>query len=240
MTDVGDKVVVITGASAGIGEAIARNLSERGARLLLVARRLELLENLAGELGGEVAILAADVAQPDVADHMLSLAIERFGHADVLVNNAGVYRGGPLEMFDLETLAPMIALNFEAVVRTSYVFARHMKARGSGNIVNISSIGANMTAVGGGVYGGLKRALEIFSDALRIELAGTGVRVGIVAPGSTDTQIFDHIAERREAPPGRVRPLTPQDVAAAIRFLIEQPEGANIPHLRIYSSSQEH
>src|SRR3546814_14427739 len=87
----------------------------------------------------------------------------------------------------------MSALNYDAVVRASYVFARAMKAAGSGAIVNISSIGAHLTAPGAGVYGGLKRALEIFTDSLRIELAGSGVKVGLVAPGSTATEIFDHM-----------------------------------------------
>jgi NADP-dependent 3-hydroxy acid dehydrogenase YdfG len=116
-----------------------------------------------------------------------------------------------------------------------------MKAQGAGAIVNISSIGANLTAPGSGIYGGLKRALEIFSDTLRIELAGSGVRVGIVAPGSTATEIFDHLpADRRARATDGLTPLAPADVAAAVRFLLEQPEHANIPHLRIYSSGQQH
>jgi NADP-dependent 3-hydroxy acid dehydrogenase YdfG len=235
------RVAVVTGASAGIGEAIGRDLVSRGVRVLLVARRAERLERLASEIGPLAVTLALDVAQPDAAEAMLRVATERFGRADILVNNAGIFRVGPLDSFDLAALGPMIALNYEAPVRASYVFARAMKAAGGGHIINISSIGANLTAPGGGVYGGLKRALEAFSDALRIELAGTGVRVGIVAPGSTATEIFDHIPEDRR-PGGKmgVVPLLPEDVAAAVRFLVEQPERSNVPHLRIYSSGQQH
>jgi serine 3-dehydrogenase len=235
------KRAVVTGASAGIGEAVARDLAGRGARVLLVARRAERLEQLAREIGPAAATLAIDVGRPDSAQRMLDAAREHFGGADILVNNAGMFRVGPLDSFDLDGLGPMIALNYEAAVRASYVFARAMKAQGSGAIVNVSSIGANLTAPGSGVYGGLKRALEIFSDTLRIELAGTGVRVGIVAPGSTATEIFDHLpADRRARATDGLTPLAPADVAAAIRFLLEQPDHANIPHLRIYSSGQQH
>lgn len=235
------KIAVVTGASAGIGEAIARDLAARGARVLLVARRAERLEELARQIGPHAATLTLDVALPEAAAQMLDTAIARFGRADILINNAGVFGVGALDTFDLDGLGPMIALNYEAAIRASYVFARAMKAQGGGAIVNISSIGANLTSPGSGVYGGLKRALEIFSDALRLELAGTGVRVGIVAPGSTATEIFDHLpADRRARASDGLTPLAPADVAAAVRFLIEQPDHANVPHLRIYASGQQH
>jgi serine 3-dehydrogenase len=235
------KRAVVTGASAGIGEAVVRDLAARGARVLLVARRAERLDELARSIGPSAATLALDLAAPDSAQCMLDAAHRHFGGADILVNNAGVFRVGPLDSFDLEGLGPMVALNYEAPVRACYLFARAMKAQGSGAIINISSIGANLTAPGTGIYGGLKRALEIFSDTLRIELAGTGVRVGIVAPGSTATEIFDHLpADRRARATEGLTPLAPADVAAAVRFLLEQPDHANIPHLRIYSSGQQH
>ncbi|WP_242153585.1 SDR family oxidoreductase [Sphingomonas sp. BAUL-RG-20F-R05-02] len=239
--DLSGTVAVITGASAGIGEAIARDFAEAGVRLLLVARRADRLAALAESLPVAVETLAIDVAEPVSAQRMLDTALARFGRVDALINNAGIFRVGTVDSFDLDALGPMIALNYEAVVRASYVFARAMKAQGGGAIVNISSIGANLTTAAAGVYGGLKRAVEIFSDSLRVDLAGTGVRVGIVAPGTTATEVFDHLpAASRPGAGSPVTPLLPADVAAAVRFLLEQPEHANIPHLRIYSSGQQH
>ncbi|MCU6453104.1 SDR family oxidoreductase [Sphingomonas sp. A2-49] len=235
------KVAVVTGASAGIGEGIAHALADGGARVLLVARRGDVLDRLCAAIGDRASGLALDVAEPDAAQAMLDAAVARFGRADILVNNAGVFRVGGLDTFDLAALEPMIALNYAAPVRASYVFARAMKAQGSGHIVNVSSIGANLSSATAGVYGGLKRALEIASDALRIELAGSGVRVGIIAPGSTDTGIFDHLpADRRAAATAGLTPLAPADVAAAVRFMVDQPLHANVPHLRLYASGQQH
>jgi len=235
------KVAVITGASAGIGEAIARDLAAAGAKLLLVARRADRLAALAESLPCEAEILAIDVAEDGAVEAMQAKAIARFGRVDILINNAGIFRVGTVDSFDLDALRPMIALNYEAVVRASYVFARAMKQQGSGAIITISSIGANLITPAAGVYGGLKRALEIFSDSLRVDLAGTGVRVGIVAPGTTATEVFDHIPTgSRPSAASPITPLLPEDIAAAVRFLLEQPERANIPHIRVYSSEQQH
>jgi serine 3-dehydrogenase (NADP+) len=237
MSTIEGKVAVVTGASAGIGAAIARDLAAAGARLVLTARREDRLQALAAELRGDVAILAVDIAEHSTAEQLLELARSRFGAADILVNNAGILRVGTLDTFDLDTLAPMIATNFEATVRTSYVFGRAMKAAGSGAIVNISSIGAHLTAPGSGVYGGLKRALEAFTDSLRIELAGSGVRVGLVAPGTTSTEIFDGMkAQGQRGWDEYVTPLQPEDIARAVRFILDQPPRANVPRIHVYAS----
>lgn len=236
-----DKVAIVTGASAGIGSAVARNLAEAGARLVLTGRREDRLQELAASLGGEVAILAADIADPQTPDQLLALAQERFGQADIIVNNAGVLLVGPLETIDLDAVTQMIRINYEAVIRSSYVFARHFKAQKSGAIINVSSIGAFLVAPMGGVYGGLKQALESFSQALRIELAGTGVRVGTIAPGTTRTEIFRDIRARGEKSWDEyLEPLEAEDIASAIRFMLEQPDRANIANIRLYSASEMH
>jgi NADP-dependent 3-hydroxy acid dehydrogenase YdfG len=119
------------------------------------------------------------------------------------------------------------------------VFARAMKAAGSGGIVNISSIGAHVTAAGMGIYGGLKRALEAFTETLRIELAGSGVRVGLVAPGTTSTEIFADMKRHGlqawdEYIP---TPLQPEDLARAVRYMLDQPARATVSRVHVYSNA---
>jgi NADP-dependent 3-hydroxy acid dehydrogenase YdfG len=238
MGELTGKIAVVTGASAGIGTAIARSLAEAGATLVLVARRRERLEALAAELG-DSAVFVADMAEDDAPDRLLAFVVERFGRADILVNNAGMLRIGTFESFDLAQLRPMIALNYESVVRSSSLFARVMKAAGGGQIVNISSIGANITAAGTGIYGGLKRALESFTDVLRIELAGSGVKVGLVSPGTTSTEIFADM--KAGGQPGwdeYIPALDPSDIARAVRFIAEQPARANTARVHVYSASE--
>jgi NADP-dependent 3-hydroxy acid dehydrogenase YdfG len=237
MSRIEGKVAVITGASAGIGAAIARELAAAGAKLVLTARRQSRLDALAAELGSHVATLEADITTPTTAERLLVLANERFGTPDFLINNAGILRVGSLETFEFGALEAMVATNYTAVVRTSYVFARAMKAAGSGVIVNLSSIGASITAPGSGVYGGLKRAVEMFTDALRIELVGTGVRAGFVAPGTTATEIFDDMKARGQpAWDSYVRPLQPEDIARAVHFMLDQPSHAIVPRLHVYAA----
>jgi len=232
------KTVVLTGASAGIGAATALELSQAGCNLVLTSRRLEKLEALASTLPGPSALLAVDIAETGVPEQLLALAKARFGRADVVVNNAAVMAVGTIDTIDLDAVSYMIRVNFEAVVRSSYVFAREFRAQSSGAIVNVSSIGAYLISRSGGVYGGLKHALEAFTQSLRIELAGTGVKVGTIAPGSTSSEMFDRMiaAAGVEAPMA----LDPLDVARAIRFMLEQPDRANIARLALYPQTESH
>jgi NADP-dependent 3-hydroxy acid dehydrogenase YdfG len=235
------KIAIVTGASSGIGAATARALAEAGASVLLVARRAERLELLARDIGRGSLPFAVDMAEPEAAQALHDFVSDRFGRADVLVNNAGILHAAPLDQFDLDQLRPMIALNYEAVVRTSTLFGRSMKAAASGQIINISSIGANIVAPGVGVYGGLKRALEVFTDCLRIELAGSGVKVGIVAPGTTSTEIFDEMKSRGQ--PGWdsfIEAMQPQDVAQAVVYMAGQSARTNIARMQVYAAADSH
>jgi serine 3-dehydrogenase (NADP+) len=233
------KTAIVTGASAGIGEATARRLAKAGARVLLVARREERLRTLAEEIGGGACFLVLDLADEPAAQALLDAATAQLGTVDILINNAGILRTSHVDAFDLAELEPMIAINYSAVVRTSILFARHMKANGSGQIVNLSSIGASLTVAGAGVYGGLKMALDRFTDVLRIELAGSGVRVGQVAPGTTTTEIFEDMKSKGQ--PGwdeYIPPMVPDDIARAILFMCEQTGNANAARVHIYATSE--
>lgn len=233
------RVAVITGASSGIGEAIAHELAAAGMLLVVTARRADRLEALRARLPVPCATLAADIADPATPAALLARALQAHGRVDVLVNNAGRVVAGPLETVDLDALATMARVNFDAVVRASYTFARHFKPQGSGAIVNVSSVGAYLSHSSMGVYGALKHALEVFTTALRVELKGSGVRVGSIAPGSTDTEIFDQLRERAATagvtlPP----PLAPADVAAAVRYMLERPAHANVARMLLVSAAE--
>jgi NADP-dependent 3-hydroxy acid dehydrogenase YdfG len=243
MASLTGKTAIVTGASSGIGAATARRLANAGARVMLVARRLDRLEELAAEIGPETGTtattMALDLGDPQAAQALFEAATAQFGKVDILVNNAGILRTSHVDAFDLAELEPLIAVNYTAVVRTSVLFARHMKANGAGQIVNLSSIGASLTAAGTGVYGGLKAALERFTDVLRIELAGSGVRVGLIAPGTTSTEIFADMKQKGQ--PGWdefIPPMVPDDIARSVLFLCEQTGNANVARLHVYATSE--
>jgi len=239
MTTLTGKNAIVTGASSGIGEATARRLAAAGARVMLVARRLDRLEALAANIGGGASALALDLGATGAAQTLLDAATTRLGKIDILINNAGILRTSHVDAFDLAELQPLIAINYTAVVEASILFARHMKAQGSGQIVNLSSIGAGITAAGTGIYGGLKAALDRFTEVLRIELAGSGVRVGLVAPGTTTTEIFADMKTKGQ--PGWdefIPPMVPDDIAKAILFMCEQTGNANAARLHIYATCE--
>jgi serine 3-dehydrogenase (NADP+) len=239
MGSLSGKTAIVTGASAGIGEATARTLAKAGAQVMLVARRADRLKALAEEIGGGACFLALDLAQECAAQALLDVATAQLGKVDILINNAGILRTSHMEAFDLAELEPMIAINYSAVVRTSILFARHMKANGTGQIINLSSIGASLTAAGTGIYGGLKLALDRFTDVLRIELAGSGVRVGQVAPGTTTTEIFEDMkAKGQTGWDEYIPPMVGDDIARAILFMCEQTGNANAARVHIYATSE--
>jgi NADP-dependent 3-hydroxy acid dehydrogenase YdfG len=233
------RVAVVTGASSGIGAAVARELAAAGMRLVVTARRADRLDALCVSLDGRCVALAAAIEEPSTAPALLDLALRSYGRADVLINNAGRVVTGPLDGIDLDALAAMTRVNFDAVVRSSYVFARHFKAQRSGAIINVSSVGAYLSHSSMGVYGALKHALEVFTTALRVELKGSGVRVGSIAPGSTDTEILDQMRIRAEAAGVALpEPLAATDVAHAVRFMLDCPQHATVARLLLVAAAE--
>lgn len=233
------KVAVVTGASSGIGEAIARQLSHTGYRLVLTARREERLVALVNSLPEPACYLTAAIEDADTPQQLIDLALSEFGQVDVLINNAGMLVTGSIDEINLDQLALMTRVNFDSVVRASYLFARHFKAQSSGAIINISSVGAYLSHSSMSVYGGLKQALETFTTALRVELKGSGVRVSSIAPGTTDTEIFNEIkAEGRPVATDFTPALQASDIADAVSYTLEQPERANVAKILLVSSSE--
>jgi NADP-dependent 3-hydroxy acid dehydrogenase YdfG len=230
------KVILITGANSGIGKATAELLTEAGMMCLLTARNKETLDHLAKRLPGAEA-LAGDMIDPALPPRLVDTALEKFGRLDAVFNNAGVMNIGSIEEADLEALCSMIRLNFESVVRMSYVALRHMKAKGRGYLINTSSLAGLKTFPHLGVYNGTKFAVEALTDALRMELAGSGVKAAVVEPGRTNTNLFEHWAEEQKFDPAQGM-LEPEDVARCVRFMLEQPDEVLIPRLLVVPARQ--
>lgn len=229
-----NKVALITGASSGIGKAIAQDLDQAGMKLVLTARSQQKLTDLASKLQNAV-ILPGEITDPTLPKQLLEKAIAEFGQLDAVINNAGVMHMMSIEDADVEALCTMIRVNFEAVVRMSYAVLPYLKQQGSGFIVNISSISGLKTAPMTGVYEGTKHALEAFTDSLRMELAGSGVGVATVEPGAVATNLYQSWRERGQQGFDELvpNPLQSEDVARCVRFILEQPNGVIVPRLLV-------
>ena len=227
--DLNGKVILITGANSGIGKATAELLTEAGMKCLLTARNKERLDALARQLPG-ASVVAGDMIDPALPQQLVDAALSEFGRLDAVFNNAGVMNIGSVEEADLEALCSMVRLNFEAVVRMSYTALRYMKPRGSGFLINTSSLAGLKTFPHLGVYNGTKFAVEALTDALRMELAGSGVKVAVVEPGRTNTE-----GQRFDPAQGM---LAPEDVARCVRFILEQPEEVLVSRLLVVPARQ--
>ena len=235
--DLKDKIMVITGASSGIGMATARRLDRAGVKFVLNARSEDKLEALAAELSTAVCV-TGDMIEPETSQKVLDMAFSEFGRVDVLFNNAGVMHIGGIDEVDIETLCQMVRLNFESVVRMSYLVLRHMKRQGSGFLINSSSLAGLKAFPEIGAYNGTKFAVEAFTDALRMELAGTGVKVTAIEPGRTKTELFSHWPEEKQFKPENGL-IEADDIARCIEFILEQPQEVLIPRLLVVPARQE-
>jgi short-subunit dehydrogenase len=216
MTELTGKTVVITGASSGIGRATALEMARRGAKVVLAARRIVLLDEVAAAcraLGVQASAVAADITRREDCVRLIAAA----GDVDVLVNNAGFGIFGPLATADPDDLHAMMETNFFGAVNCTQAALPGMLARGAGTIVNVSSIAGIMGYAGMGGYCASKFAIIGFTEALRDEVLSKGVRVALVCPGTTETGFFD-TAERGKMPgASRLIPgISPERVARAI------------------------
>jgi short-subunit dehydrogenase len=186
-------VVVVTGASSGFGELSALRFAQRGARVVLAARRLDRLDALAERIaasGGSALAVRCDVAELADLEHLRDRTLEVHGRCDVLVNNAGIPGGGMFEDVDLERLERVIAVNVLAVVRASKLFLPAMLEQRRGHIVNIASLAGKFATPGAAAYGASKHAVIAFSEALYHELGPKGILVTSVNPGFSPTESF--------------------------------------------------
>jgi NAD(P)-dependent dehydrogenase (short-subunit alcohol dehydrogenase family) len=236
------KAVIITGASTGIGEAIARRLSDEGAKLVLVARGRDRGEALADELGAKTRFVAGSVTDRAVADAAVAAAAE-LGGVDVLVNNAGIDFTGDLLDVDEADVRQVLETNFFGALWMLMRVGRELRQRGGGSIVNLTSRLASIGVPTMSVYAASKGALLALTRSAAVELAEFGIRVNAVAPGLTDTELMRQWIARQPDPEGFERGLaaaipqrrfgTPEDVAAAVAYLAADESahvtGASIP-----------
>ena len=236
MLNVQGKVILITGASSGIGEACARLLAHKGARVLLGARRSDRLEALVGEIreaGGTAEFLRLDVTSRANTQAFVDFAVERFGRVDVLINNAGVMPLSPLEALKVDEWDRMIDVNIRGVLHGIAAVLPLMQAQRSGQLVNIASIGAYSVVPTGAVYCATKYAVRAISEGLRQEVGGD-IRVTLVSPGVVESELAESISDEssREAMKAfRKVAIAPDAIARVIAYAVEQPADVDVSEL---------
>jgi NADP-dependent 3-hydroxy acid dehydrogenase YdfG len=242
------KVAIITGASAGIGEATAIALADQGAQVVITARRLDRLEALANriaESGGKALPIVADVTNETQVKNLVDQAIVTLGRIDILVNNAGIAVIGNIEGGNTANWRKMIDVNILGVLYATHAVLPILKAQNSGHIVNISSVAGRTARAGIGIYNTTKWGVNGFSEALRQEVCKQNIRVTIIEPGLVDTEINNLyiddpiVKQRSEERRKTVTPLQTEDVAAAIVYAVTQPPRVNVNEILIRPTEQE-
>lgn len=232
-----NKVILITGASSGIGEGIARELASRGAKVLMGARRTDRLDAIAEDLrgsGAEVATWSLDVTDIVSMQEFAQTALNLWGRIDVLVNNAGVMPLSPLSALKFDEWARMLDVNIKGVLWGIGAVLPVMERQGEGQIINIGSIGALQAVPTAAVYCGTKFAVRAISDALRQE--SNAIRVTCVNPGVVESELASSIThEETRALMGDYRAvaLKPADIARAVRQLIDAPATVDTTEITI-------
>ena len=235
MSDVCERVVLITGASSGIGEAAARRLGAAGAKLVLGARRTDRLERLVGEIeaaGGTAIYQALDVTDRASVAAFVEAAVERFGRVDVLVNNAGIMPLSPLAAMKLDEWDRMIDVNIKGVLNGVAAALPGFVAQGSGQFVNVASLGAHYVVPTGAVYCATKFAVWAITDGIRRE--HDNIRATIISPGVVESELADTITD-----PGtikamdafRAHALKADAIARAIHYAVSQPADVDVSEI---------
>ncbi len=234
------KAVIITGASSGIGEACARQLSAEGCKLTLAARSVDKLEALAAELPSERLVVGADMTEPADIRNMVERTLERFGRVDVMCANAGIYIPGEFADGDPDAFTRLMTINFDAVLRCAHAVIPAMTAQGAGDIVVTSSISGFIDVHWEPIYSASKHAVQTFVHTVRRQLVGSGIRLMSLAPGQVANPLwgFHDAADIARVSSGDRTHLTSEDCAEALVFMLEQPRRVTIRDLVILPQNQ--
>jgi NADP-dependent 3-hydroxy acid dehydrogenase YdfG len=239
-----DKVVLITGASSGIGAGIARELAKAGATVVLGARRTDRLEELAAEIrqnGGKVITRKLDVTNRADVAAFADAARTEFGRVDVIVNNAGIMPLSPMASMKVDEWDRMVDVNIKGVLHGVAAVLPEMTERGSGHIINIASIGALQVVPTAAVYCATKFAVRAISDGLRQE--NDRLRVTCIHPGVVESELASTITDPVAAEgmkTYRAIALTPDAIARAVRFAVEQPEDVDVNEIVVRPTKAAH
>ncbi|MDB6084854.1 MAG: oxidoreductase, partial [Gammaproteobacteria bacterium] len=229
------KVVVITGASSGLGEAAARHLSSLGATVVLGARRVDRIQALADELvarGGQALAVATDVTHFDQVQRLVDTAVVTYGRIDVIINNAGLMPHSPLDRRKVDDWNRTIDVNIKGVLYGIGAVLPNMQKQRSGHIINVSSVAGHKVRAGGAVYAATKHAVRVISEGLREEVKPYDIRTTVISPGAVDTELTDSITEPDVAENTKkfyAQVAIPADsFARVVAFAISQPADIDI------------
>ncbi len=248
MTQLKDTVALITGASSGIGEATALELSRLGAAVALVARRGDRLREVAGRIGDGAIIIEADVTEQEQAAAAVERTVAELGRLDTVINNAGVMLLGPAVGAPLEEWQRMVNVNVLGLLYTAHAAVPHLlkaaedSEREVADLVNISSVAGRVARAGSGVYNLTKHGVGAFSEALRQEVTQRHVRVSLVEPGAVNTELVSHnrpeIQEAARKRFGEMKRMDAPDIAETIAFIVTRPWHVAINEVLIRPTEQ--
>ncbi len=240
-----EKVVVITGASSGLGEAAARLLSEHGASVVLGARRIDRLQSLADELtarGHKALAITTDVTQCYQVKTLVDAAVKTYGRIDVMINNAGLMPSSPLERLKIDDWDRMIDVNIKGVLYGIAAALPYMKQQKAGHIINVSSVAGHKVRAGGAVYAATKHAVLALSEGLRQEVKPYNIRTTVISPGAVATELPNSVTEPDIAV-GMHRvyeiAIPAESFARAVAFAISQPEEVDVNEILFRPTRQE-
>jgi len=245
MTDtIQGKVVVITGASSGLGEATVRLLAARGAKLVIGARRLDRLRALASELGlGEDAAVETDVSSFEQVKHLVDHAVGTHGRIDVILNNAGLMPHSLLERGKIEDWDRMIDVNLKGTLYGIGAALPHMTRQKSGHIINVSSVAGHKVRQSTAVYAATKTAVRVISEGLRMEMVPHNVRVTVISPGAVQSELADSITEPEIAQNMHrfyeANAIPASSFADMVAFAMSQPEAVAVNEILFRPTVQE-
>jgi NADP-dependent 3-hydroxy acid dehydrogenase YdfG len=239
-----DKVVIITGASSGLGEATARRLAQDGAKLVLGARRIDRLHALAEELSlGKDAAMQTDVTEYDQVKRLADHAVQLHGRIDVIINNAGLMPHSPLERIKVQDWERTIDVNIKGVLYGIGAALPYMKEQKSGHIINVSSVAGHKVRPGSAVYAATKTAVRVISEGLRQEVKPYNIRTTVISPGAVATELPSSITEPDVAT-GITQfyeqfAIPAESFASMVAFAMSQPEDVDVNEILFRPTRQE-